>query len=702
MGNLKDIQIEKSYSSEGQNLLSDFYVPVLKCAKRYDRISGFFSPKILSIAARGFAQAIKNDVRIRLVTSIKVDQSLAELSIEDIQKVLSLNLIQWDINEIQDELEKDYLKVFSYMLSSGMLEMKIAIMNNDGILHQKVGIIIDQDDNAISFSGSNNETVYGWETNDEEFKVFTNWNIASIDYFDSDKKKFERIWSGNYAHARVVDLPDAIRTKIIDYTKTEEDIDKVIERIKRRENGGIVKPDENKRELRPYQLEAINHWFSNNFNSIFAMATGTGKTFTTMNALKRFREVIGSLNAVIAVPLRTLAEQWESEVVDFFPDVAIINTSESSDWKYKVKAIEQDYQRRGIVKDFVIITTYSSFPNIAESMIGEDLLLVADEMHNLATDRGLKAAASSMFRYKIGLSATPERLWKPSESSVLAQLFGNNRFEFGIEQALNNNCLVHFNYHPNFIELTAGEYEEYVQLSRKIAKIAASVNGDIDDNYDAGDNSALSMELIKRSRIKKNAVSKIPYIIRQLKSLKDKSELNRALIYVDNEAFLDDLQNALATSRIVTSRFLGSTPSDERNKIIKNLCSNTIDAIIAIKCLDEGVDIPSARQAFILSNGTDPREYVQRLGRVLRKDDKSGKKVAEIHDYLILPPSGIRYADDFERNVIRNMVRNEIKRSNFFVRLSNNEDEAKEIIAEKAFSLGFDFTDDFNEERKEI
>lgn len=701
MGNLKDLQIEKSYSSEGQNLLKDFYVPVLKCAKKYDRISGFFSPKILSVASRGFAQAIKNDVKIRLITSIKVDQSLAELSADDIQNALQLNIAQWNIDEIQNELERDYLKVFSYLLSSGMLEMKIAILNNDGILHQKVGIITDSDNNSISFSGSNNETVYGWETNDEEFKVFTNWNIASIDYFDSDRKKFEKIWNGNYAHAKIIDLPEAIRSEIIDYTKTEEDVDKIIERIKKQEEEGASNPTTNKRELRPYQLEAINHWFSNGFNSIFAMATGTGKTFTTMNALKRFREAIGSLNAVIAVPLRTLAEQWENEVIDFFPDLTIINTTDGADWRDKVEVIEHEFQRNGATKDFIIITTYSTFPNIAKSGIGDDILLVADEMHNLATDIGLNAAASELFKYKIGLSATPERLWKPSESAVLNQLFGNNRFEFGIEQALNNNCLVHFNYHPNFIELTMDEYEDYVRLSRKIAKLAAS-SSDVDDNYDAGNNSALNSELIKRARIKKNAESKIPYVIQQLRTLKSQSKLNRALIYVDNENFLDDLQNALASSRIVTSRYLGSTPSDERNKIIKNLCSDTIDAIIAIKCLDEGVDIPSARQAFILSNGTDPREYVQRLGRVLRKDDKSGKTISEVHDYLVLPPTNIRYADDFERKTIRNMVKNEIKRSDFFVSLANNRDEAKDLIAEKAFSLGFDFTDDFNSERKEI
>ena len=700
MTTLRDIQISKSYTSDESNLLMDFYIPVLGCAKKYDRITGFFSPKILAVASRGFAQAIKNDVRIRIITSVKVDKDISTLSIEELASNIEQDLSTWDIDELRDELEKDYLKVFSYMLSNNLLEMKIAALSDEGILHQKIGIVTDDDGNSISFSGSNNETAYGWDKNSEEFKVFSNWNVSAMEYYYSDKRKFDQIWDGNVPNIKVLDLSDALKERIVSFTKTNEDIQSIIKRIKQLENPNGKEQPGKARQLRPYQEDAIQHWFNNNCNSIFAMATGTGKTFTTINALKRFKDTYGKINAIIAVPLRTLASQWQDEILNEFSDVKIVNTSDDIGWKNSLNSIVSNNRYLSSDRSFIVITTYSSFPNVLEYDLGSDLLLIADEMHNLATERGINAASSSVFRYKLGLSATPERLWKPSESAVLSQLFGDNRFEFGIEQALAEKCLVGYNYHPNFIELTNDEYEQYVELSRKIAKMAASTTDDVDDNYDSGSNSALNMELIKRSRIKKNAFGKIPFITSQLKELKYSSGLDRTLIYVDNEPFLDELQNAISSSRIITSRFLGDTPTQERVRIIDNLCSGMIDAIIAIKCLDEGVDIPSARQAFILSNGTDPREYVQRLGRVLRRDDENGKDHADVYDYIVLPPTGVHYMDDFERRVARNMVKNEIIRTDFFINLAMNKEEAQEIVDERMFALGFDFTDDLKE-RKE-
>jgi superfamily II DNA or RNA helicase len=197
------------------------------------------------------------------------------------------------------------------------------------------------------------------------------------------------------------------------------------------------------------------------------------------------------------------------------------------------------------------------------------------------------------------------------------------------------------------------------------------------------------MKLIERSRIKKNAENKISALENSLKLLQRDGPIYNALIYVDNETFLSDLQRMLTSNNIRTTKFTGENKLNERLLTIDNLRKHSINAIIAIKCLDEGVDIPSAKTAFFLSNNTDPREYVQRLGRVLRLDNLGDKKMSEIYDYVVIPPSGIVYEDETDRNIARNMIKNEIIRSKFFNELASNAREAQDTIDDAVDKYSF-------------
>lgn len=689
---LKGLGIRDTYSSENDNLLTDFYNPVLEQAVLYDRVTGFFSPKVFAAASRGFANLIKTGGKIRLLTSIELNPDVYRT----IGKVFSLDdmneLTSWSLDDIEDALVKDYLAVFSHLLNSGQLTMRIvAVEKSNGIMHQKIGLIEDENGDALSFSGSNNETAFGWIHNIEEFKVFKNWRIASAQYYHSDREKFDELWSGTAEGIKTLNIEDAVKERLVRETRTSEDINVVISRVLDRSQQSVIPSNSNNKPLRDYQLKAIKHWFDNDCTSVFEMATGTGKTRTTVGALKEYKAKTGHLHAVVVVPLTTLTIQWKNDLVSELEKCIIINTSTDSKWKEKINNIAI-MKKFGELSDFVVITTYSMFPktvfNEELSKIADDTILIADEMHNLVTRRGIDASKSNTYRYRLGLSATPMRLWKQDESQEIAKVFGGNRFTFDIERAIKENYLVPFNYHPQKVYFGPGEFEEYVEISREIGRLSHL------DNDKTADKTALNSKRIQRARIKKNAAGKLLVLSTELKRLKRDDMLHHVLIYVDNEKYMQNLQIMLTENDIRTSKFIGETTLEERLSIINELRSQGIEAIVAIKCLDEGVDIPSARTAFILSNNTDPREYVQRLGRVLRLDPAGEKKHSDIYDYLVVPPRDIAYANQQMRGYAKSLVKNELIRAKFFTELAQNSEEASAQVLDIADEFGFYFDDD--------
>ena len=692
---LPELALKDSYSSDENDIVGEFYNPVLGCATRYDRITGYFSPSILAIASRGFAGIIKNSGKIRIITSTKISADTFDaVKMSDSTELddAIFDSLNFDLGQLKRELEKDYLRVFAHLYKNGQLEMKVAILDkHPAILHQKIGIVRDRMNNAISFSGSNNETPGGAINNLEEFKVFNNWAPTNSTYFTDDQSKFEKYWSNKVKGIKIVNIGLAIKSRLIHIINPSEDIESTLKRIQDSEKAYIKpgqKETEPSRHLRGYQMEAIKHWIQNNYCSIFEMATGTGKTFTAINALIQFKKSEGYIRAVIVVPLTTLTIQWMEDIQSLIPNITVINTSTNYKWEYKLDSLVLS-RKLGDENDFILITTYSMFSkkdfNKRILEFGENMILLADEMHNLVNTNRIRALKASAYRYRLGLSATPTRLWQQQESIIARKYFGDSEYTFSLEDAIKNKFLVKYNYHPLPIKLTTDEYYQYAELSREISRMQHKVDS-------SQKSTALQMKLIKRSRIKKNAENKLASLENCLKSLQEQGLLYDALIYVDNEDFLQDLQNMLTRNDILTTKFTGTNTVEERLSAIKNLRNHSINAIVAIKCLDEGVDIPSAKLAFFLSNNTDPREYVQRLGRVLRLSEN--KEMSEIYDYIVTPPSDVIYNDESGRKIARNMIKNELIRVKFFNGLAINSQYAQSVIDDAVDEYRFYFEED--------
>lgn len=695
---LRDIDILPAYSTDdGKNLLNAFYNPVLGCAVKYDRVTGFFSPRVFAIAARGFRRCIENNCKIRLITSVVVNDETYD-AINEATKLSDFSkcIDDFSADSLHSELEYDYLQLFMHLYSRGLLEIKVAaVRDGNGIFHEKIGIITDAKGDSISFSGSNNETASGWINNIEEFKVFKDWEPVQSTYCNIDKQKFDNYWNNESKRFKVLSLDEAESKKIIEKTVNDDlTIEEIKKRIYQQEIGGND-DDGNKqpkRQLRPYQKEAIRHWEDSGFVSIFEMATGTGKTFTTVSALSRFREANGELHVVVGVPLISLLVQWKKELISNFGNelrIIVASSSIEPDWRKSLMDLTVRC-KMGIKTDFALIVPYVTLSgdeliNKIKRINCDDMVFLADEMHNLVTERSMALLESGIFKYRLGLSATPVRLWAPEASAAVKRFFGDNPYIFTLERAIKDEFLVPFNYYVYPVNLTIDEFEEYCGISKDIGRYSSM--------GDAYKETALS-SLLKRARIKKNAGNKIMALNDVIRRNKKEQNMHHALIYVDNTSMLEMVQRLLEANNITSSKFTGDEDIDSRAEIITSLRERNIDAIVAMKCLDEGVDIPSAKNAFFISSNTDPREYVQRLGRVLRLDKESGKTHANIYDFLVLPPGDIRYGDISERNIARNLVRNEVIRAKFFYELAQNMEDAKDAVEDIVGELGMTFTEE--------
>ncbi|MEA4956491.1 hypothetical protein SDC9_17790 [bioreactor metagenome] len=236
---LNDLDMKHKYDSDVDNIINDFYIPVLSESCKYYRLSGFFSSSVLAVVARGMENFIKNDGKMYLICSALLpekDIKVIEENVKNNSNVLENYLIK-SLDDIEKGFVEDHVSALAWMLEKGNLKIKIAIVSDKGagMFHQKVGILEDIEKNSISFSGSNNETASGLLYNIEDFKVFRNWEKGEKDYFEDDHDAFCKYWNDLGKQTKVLDLPDAVAQEQ-EATPTKVDI-----RLVKRNNSKAVR-----------------------------------------------------------------------------------------------------------------------------------------------------------------------------------------------------------------------------------------------------------------------------------------------------------------------------------------------------------------------------------------------------------------------------------------------------------------------------
>ncbi len=713
----KDLELKREYRSFKDDIIKDFYVPVLKEARIYKRAVGFFSSTALTEISKGISELIKNGGKLEIIASPKLsdeDVQAIELGYKMREEVIEEALLrELKVTENRDEEER--LNYLANLIANNKLDIKIALLrsrNKIGIYHEKLGIVEDNESNKIVFTGSLNETANAMLVNYEAFDVFTSWDdeVRVEDKINA----FNSIWSNEEPGLEVVEFP-ALKKEIIsrykkDYINYDYDIENspIISKIDEliREDGCPYIPSSIK--LYDYQLEAIDNWKLNNYCGIFDMATGTGKTYTGISAIIELsKNVQGRLAVIIVCPYTHLVEQWVEDL-KIFNINPIVAYSQSKDRKYKEKIKNSviDYNI-GITNFFCIITTNGTYrTDFMQEQLSKlkcNALIVVDEAHNFGSE-GLATKLLENFKYRLALSATLERHRDLLGTESLYSYFGNKCIEYSLERAIKEGKLTEYYYHPILVYLTEYELEKYKILTRDIGKNIIKLKSGTTKLNSKGERLAL-----ERARLVAGAANKLE----ELKDIMVEYRNDKyILVYCgatsiyDNEESLDTIRQIDAVTRMLkkdlnmTASQFTSRETNEERMIIKSKYEEgeDIQALVAIKCLDEGVNIPKIKTAFILASTTNPKEYIQRRGRVLRlfKD----KVYSEIYDFVTLPRNidSISSLTEEEIRLDKSLVINELKRMNEFKRLAINTYDSDKLILKIMESYNIEYSQVFENE----
>jgi len=697
----KNLPIKKFYSSDEDDILNDFYIPALKETRSYTRLTGFFSSSSLALAARGIKGLIENEGDMKIITSPKLSKEDVRIildSKENPEKYIENKLLSV-LGSLELENEQfilDHLYILGWMIANKRLQIKIAIIFKEGlqkdlldytevlqmgIFHQKIGILEDLDGNIITFSGSINETAYGWQSNIEEFKVFRGWQTSEIEYIQADINKFNKFWNNLSSYIRVIDIPEAVKNKLIEWAP--KDISSV--NLKR----WYTLEKKKKIYLFENQKQAIESWISNNMMGIFEMATGTGKTFTALGCLQEAIKKEERLLTIIACPLNHLLKQWETNIRKFeISDEIIFADSSNYNWKNKLMDSLFDLKNK-VLKRLIILTTFVTLSSkdfiYIINKISINNMLIIDEVHGCGAPK-VKVGLLDKYLYRLGLSATPRRWFDFEGTEELFDYFKGTVYEFSLKKAINSinpatgeTYLVPYEYKPYFIELTEEELERYENESKKIAQ-----------NYFRTKDKKQKIKyftllLTKRQQIIKDASNKF---IAFKEILKDINKIEHCLVYCSYNQIgeVQDILNYYNYQDIIQHRFTGKESKKPENKfnglskrevLLQQFAEGVYQVLVAMKCFDEGVDVPSTRIAIFLSSSGNPRQYIQRRGRVLRRFPK--KEKATIYDVIVLPPL-LKILNPILSEIERKIIKNEFKRYKEFASIALNAVDCYEII----------------------
>ena len=719
-----------------------FFSDCLCNATQFDLMLGFFSSSAISVLANGFAIFLYNGGKMRLIVNdilTEDDKNAIAAGSSDIE------IPYFDIYNIQNikntlsERDRHFFDCLSWLIRHNRLEIKIiAPKSGIGISHTKSGIFSDSI-NKVGFDGSCNFSRTALVDNIESLTISCDWdgNIEAAKV-KAIKDDFENVFqekddtvtylSADKVKTRITDsFPDKSISELLEteyemlrnrhhqniskniakaLDNSKERLEVIMEKLRDAEyKSTVIKNIEPQFPYpsgpRDYQMQAFENWKNNRQKGLFAMATGTGKTITSLNCLLEIYKKSGYYKALILVPTITLVEQWEKECEKFNFSNVIKVCSKYNGWQTSLANIRMlELSNPDNKQSYVIISTYASFirPNNffdLNQFPKNKLLLIADEAHNMGAGLIAKRLNDIKYLRRIGLSATPERQFDEEGNARLMEFFSCNKeytFEYSMADAIQNKALCKYYYYPHLVKLTNEEMIQYIELSKKIAKV---INREDEDSQEV-----LKRLLLKRKQIIHKAENKKRIFEDILKEhQKNTGSLKYTLVYVpegnqpdDQVADVFDTTDRVKDdedtihlineytrivrdidSHIVVRQF--TSESTDRDMILADFASGNIDVLTSMKCLDEGVDVPRSELAIFCASTGNPRQFIQRRGRVLRTHPD--KRFAIIHDLVVIPEVNvIPECYDLEKS----LVSAEIKRVRDFALLSENCNDTLNIL----------------------
>ena len=714
---------EVDWAEDGTYIPGEEYSPErffddgLKNSTEFDLKLGYFSSAAISVLAEGFATFISRGGYMRLIINHIVSKKDKEAitngvmgNVIDCSDLSNFQYLKTTFNEYQEQ----FFRCLAYMISQKRIDIRIIKPRGQkGIAHTKSGQFRDGD-SITAFTGSANFTISGLFNNIEEIKIDRSDSVDRMvqKRIEKQRKDFDSIMTGEKKgidYLSPKDLIEAISTNYGD-SDIEEllDVEIKLREVKKHHDVVAISAHEDIAPSKPkfpydkpreYQQLAFENWKNNNQQGLFAMATGTGKTITSLNCLLEIYNRNGYYKAIILVPTITLVNQWEKECWKFNFGNIIKVYSKNTEWRSKIELLQmaEKYRKPSEpTQNFIVISTYASFArenvfSILNSFERTKVLLIADEAHNMGSPSILKRLGAINYLRRIGLSATPERQFDDDTNKKLYKFFGAEEkftFEYSMEEAIQKGVLCKYYYYPHLVKLTDEEMAGYIELSEKISKYF-NYNSGVFDKKDE----ILMGLLLARKRIIHKATNKLGVFKKIIEErYESNGNLKYSLIYVpegnkpdcfsDSDIFdkseqvADDAvsdhlidvytEAVMKIDKYITVRKFVSGQKD-RDAILADFAKGRLQVLTSMKCLDEGVDVPRSELAIFCASTGNPRQFIQRRGRVLRTHPD--KYMAEIHDLVVAPEVSVTSSS---YKMEQSLLKGELMRVKNFSMLSEN------------------------------
>jgi superfamily II DNA or RNA helicase len=633
----------------------------------------------LAHAVGGLVKFIEQGGKALLVCSIDIspeDTEAVRKGYQDRAKLIEQKLL-FEIKNADALYAKESVDILAWMVKHNIIDIKVAVRKDfeRGIFHPKFGLCYDDEGHVVAFEGSSNETKGGLLENREAVSVDVSWDDSPRikEKIRMMEQEFDELWKNSDDEFDVIALPDAVRSELKNRSPATRPVDEPFEKYHRNFNPNRLKPWF-------CQSRAIDAVTANNFRGVLKMATGTGKTSCTLFVIDRFfQQIKKSCNRIlILVPSGKdgIGGQWESFLTKNL-------SSKDFVFRYDSEASESDRRSaRNLWKsnlddmNLFLIITIQSLQNFEFGDQPPDLI-IADEVHEYGTENRmtqLLAPPVGLSKYRVGLSATPERFYDPDGTKRILEFFGPIVFRYSLREAQtepkvpgSESVLANYYYHLSFVPLTQDEEDEVERLTNAIGKNVAMENDPEITEGNLPVNDRIKKLLQDRARKLKLAENKIVEVEDLLK--RQISTLGQCIVYCEQIQQLDRVQEVLDKNSMksyVKFHFEVKNKSDALDLFRANNCK----MILSINCLDQGIDIPTCESLIMLTGSTNPRQYIQRRGRVLR--NYKTKPPVHIYDIVALPQ---RYNEAY-----RGLIKARLLQVWAFIRDSQSPEEGAKII----------------------
>ncbi len=635
MNRLTDLHLRAVYDSAECHLVNDLIVPLLSHSVEYCRGVGYFSSGWLKVAAAGLVALIERGGRAQLIMSpimSETDWDAIVLGQKARDDHALRQLLEAAIGDLQGSLETHTLNAFAWMLADELLDIRFAVPReafSTGDYHDKVAYFRDENGNCVAIHGSYNDSIKG-TLNGEAFSVFQSWIPGQQPFVEKHVSRLTQLWETGNAQFYSIRLPEAVRERIVKLRQTSA-------RPYLRTTCIVPVPSAPCIPegvcLREYQRDSIESWKQQSCQGIFEMATGSGKTYTALAAAVEQLQLRQKLATVVLVPYMHLLEQWRKDCESFGMRPVLCGSSHSR-WKTELRAAVSDYRLgRSNLCVLAVHQTASgeAFRRALLPLPDGEKLVIADEVHGLGAPQ-LRKALQDGFGLRLGLSATPRRWYDDEGTQTLFDYFGGVCFTFTLDDAIREGFLVPYRYEPHLVNLTEDEESGVSDLTETIGRLLAKKRT---GGLEEAEQAYLDKAMRDRARIVKQAELKFDGLRRIIRDMRQCNQrLEHALFYAPEGAH-DCVLTLLKEEGVMARQFIGEDSAVARRQILTEFDAGRIPALVAMKCLDEGVDVPSTRTAFLVASTTNPREFIQRRGRILRRCH--GKARAVVHDFIVTP-----------------------------------------------------------------